>query len=268
MNGSQVEYGHVHFHLRYQKTHQFPSKAGSAGKKEGLCITLWFLKWFWWGTNHLFLTGTVKILDTNFIKEKVYFAAFLCTSSSHCYLIFMHRRVYAFWLAQIITVELIWTPLWFYILSTHNVCSPDFGDAVISGLLTQPGIAIRGWTFIQFIVFQAGRWLSHLHTNNSAILFHKSPSLCSEDLTSPITIHHLGRTVEAFWSVKSLAVAQFPIPYVSMNAVPGRTSYFKKALHNVGSQSKMNFLSASTHLFTGSDCHKRSPGCSNYATYF
>lgn len=40
--------------------------------------------------------STIEILQTHFNKEKVYFADFLCTSSSCCYLVFMHRKIYTF----------------------------------------------------------------------------------------------------------------------------------------------------------------------------
>lgn len=156
-----------------------------------------------------------------------------------------------------------------YLIYTHNYSSPDFGDAVISGLLTQPGIVIRGYHVHSVHCLPSRMLLSHLHTNNSAILFHTYPSLCSEDLTSPVTIHHLGRTVEAFWSVKSLADSQNSQPYASMNTVPEKTNCLKQALHNVCSQSKIKTFSQHHCIFfSRSCCHKRFPACSNYATYF
>lgn len=144
---AHAKYEHVHFHLRYKKTHSFPFKEGSVDHLVGMQ----FFRWFWWENNRFFKKNprSLKILKTNLIKEEVNFADFyVCLRvsmfPSHL-LLLMHRRIYAFWLPKIFIAELISIPLWFYILSTHNFCSPDFGDAVISGLFTQPGTVITEW---------------------------------------------------------------------------------------------------------------------------
>lgn len=192
-----------------------------------------------------------------------------CVRPPNTYLVFRHRRIYGFWLTQIFTVELIWTPLWFYILSTHCVYSPDFGDAVISGLLTQPGTVIRG---------------CHIHSVNCLPSRVLAESLAYEYfyypflqislfmLRRPDTFHHnpsFREDCRNFLECKVTHVSSPEFPAIHEHEHNTREDHLlKTGLHNVHSQSKLKTLSKSTCLFTGSYCHKSSPACSNYATYF